>query len=56
MAVSYAGMLSISEKKKVGRLAVTNPRAVKYFLFYKYFKIYIKNILVIAGTCKILKR
>ena len=50
------GMPSISKKKKVGRLTVTNPRAVKYFLDYKYFKMYITNILVIAGTCKILKR
>ena len=49
-------MPSINKKKKVGSLTVTNPRAVKYFLFYKYFKMYVKNILVIAGTCKILER
>ena len=49
-------MPSISKEKKVGRLTMTNSPAVKYFLFYKYFKIYIKNILVIAGFCKVLKR
>ena len=50
MAVLHVWMSSISENTEVGRPTVTNPRAVKSFLCKKYLNI--KNILVIAGSCK----
>ena len=54
MGVLHVWMPSISKKKpntEVGCVTATNPHAVKAFLHKKYLNI--KNILVIAGSCKI---